>query len=1758
MVLDRNGRYVKKYPLPDGLATLGSDPACDIRVMLPTVCSHHATVVVHANQTVVRNIGDGDTLVNGEPVSVAALKHYDVITLGDRSLRWHYDNPNISKKFQKIEQGVYACGRGGRVSRRASAAASGPARDRALRLALEMSHRASMPGSTGGKQVAIVQPQRRDTTDQNDQNQTRPPTNKRSRNADVSHEEDNRKRRSTKASPRNASLQDPTKATLWIESRKTKKSPKSRSQTPTVLHAPNTRRTIATIKKSTPLRLTVLRKAQSAQKMRVMKIEAPTKIDHTKQAALMLMTGHTPKQRLLGSKSKTPSYVVKKHSPVRRNPRGRLSLGKRSKESESASSSRLSNTRASSVAGTSRSSGNRSVTIFEVTDSEARNSTLQANRLSRRSGQKSPQKSPFLPSAKKSALKDPKRNTRKTESIKFDLSNLENGAQMSSDVLTVNDTTKRSDGDDTMSEEELTLRYSDSPSPSPRRPINSRSSRILESTIGTRLTVSPKQSLTQQRPRGRKSSRGSLILQKALTSSDLSHDLSSQSTSIASAYKTRTLSPRTRNMESYSIVDLVSIDSNDSQKNASVYDSVASASDSFGTPGNSISRKTRSTIDPTLLGTSTPYVAKSTRSGCSFISNRSRSNPGVSGNETLHSRSSMSTRRSKSLTTPENTRKHISINSTKISRVSRSRSRINDSDLLVDDEEDSSPKTSKRVSRNTKSLLSNATFNKRNEITNGSVISSTNEGNTTPEDRHSPEDVGTPMLSIQTLLNNSSITSRNIRTGRVSKRKTVGDIGTVKNSRAGLKSKSLNVSAMRAVLRSMKGSPNNSDVTDEDAPQPDDEEVITPKSAVKPVQEAVKNKHSTAKKPQSKRSIIDDLNKSDIVKELFNSPVKRKLSQSMTEFSRKQLFEEDEDVISVKKPSRNTIAVADRTPDSSILDQTEAITPDMFISPINTPSHSPNMTGIRRLFRRNTPQNDLRDVAGVRTLFRSPRHRKSNINDLTNVRNLEQDFAECSTERLSDARVKNVSTSSPRNDQQRVSEVKTSFQKQNKYRSPRNDLNDVRGVKELFRRSPTNDLRNVSAVKRTLQRLSPKNDLTDVRGVRNIFRQQKQKQDCDVSGIEELFNESRNDSEILFDQLVGGKPRPKAVYSRTFTARAPQKLNARKNASLNKSINMITDNVEEWIETNLRKCLQKDKPSTSLTRELKRLATSTFEGDTPIRRSRVRDSTVIRSIITENRQKSASEVYSARKLPIKKRSLKEISMERAANTTILPIKKRVVVHSTPVKGRVNMTMNASELGRVSPIAAFDKTRPAESDTTVAASRPIEDEPARPPPKQRGRRTTKAKIEKPATNEIIPSPKKTRSKAKPASPVKTRPTRGRNRTDNSDNTKKRRASLVIPKKSPVLSPKPTKVSRNKNDDIEIEIKVLISPKKITRRQKQIEVTASPKRTTRAKVQKTTVVVTKPSPKLKPRAKRNAAQIDKANSVEEIIQKSKRNRKTTVESPKESRAAKPAVENEPKTRGRRIITERQNEDDKPKRGRNTKTDDTTKVSKEDNLPKTRRSKLKVPEKQPVTRGKAKNVEVPASEITQKSTRGKKLEPQESVQSEPVRQTRRVRNDNTVIPEQKGRKRKTVVEEVIPAKTSRRGKKVVENVDAEAVSEEPKINSKKSQEINKSVGGGKTTRAVQNKRVAVSNTAERKVQKGTKTAKQEIVPEANSRKRIARAESSPAKVPNKRQALKTKKEVEAATIVSPLKTRPRSTRAAKSEAEVSKKTTSRSRRR
>lgn len=85
--------------------------------------------------------------------------------------------------------------------------------------------------------------------------------------------EDQNKSKSPKNSPIN--LQNTTKATLWIESRKT--SPrKSLQELPTrVVITP--KKTFSA-KKSTPLRMAVLKKAQSAQKTRVTKIQAPLTI----------------------------------------------------------------------------------------------------------------------------------------------------------------------------------------------------------------------------------------------------------------------------------------------------------------------------------------------------------------------------------------------------------------------------------------------------------------------------------------------------------------------------------------------------------------------------------------------------------------------------------------------------------------------------------------------------------------------------------------------------------------------------------------------------------------------------------------------------------------------------------------------------------------------------------------------------------------------------------------------------------------------------------------------------------------------------------------------------------------------------------------------------------------------------------------------------------------------------------------------------------------------------------------------------------------------------------------------------------------------------------------------------------------------------------------------------------------------------------------------------------------------------------------
>ncbi|KAJ8709471.1 hypothetical protein PYW08_009475 [Mythimna loreyi] len=1777
VVLDRAGRDGKRFPLAEGLATLGCDPACDIRIMLPTVSPHHATVVVHTNQTVIRNVCADETLVNGRAVSVAALRHRDVISIGGRHLRWEYAEPAAARP-QAPEPALCVPVRRARGSRRASGPAPARARDPQLRLQLELAHRSSMPGSAGGKQVAIVQPQRRDTSDQIDKNPPRTPqqANKRARTSksdlDTSvteAEQEKTKRKSASgASPLRplASLQPTTKATLWIESRKT--SPRKHKHS----------RATSSARKATPLRLTVLKRAQSATKMRVTKIEGPLKIDHTKQAAIRLMTGHTPK-----SKSSSPSFVVKKPSPVRRTRNSRAT----------AADTRATPASPATPANTSsrRSGANRTVTIFEITDSDGRNSSLRSSTASRRSGQRSPKKSFGSISPRKSSLKDPsaKRGTRKTESIKFDLSNLELPARDSDAHMA-----RASSSADSS---HVTLHYSPSP-PAARRALHSRGARMLHSSLG--LSPPPPRAAAPPAPpppRSPRAGRSSVLVQKALsdTGSDSYERRATKSLADLTPSTPETFtSPRSsRNaLESYSIVDLVSIDTNESALSTSVYDSAGStASVAFGTPQNSSSRKTRSTIEPTLLGSSTPYVKDRNLSRASTT--RSRSDPSpknlsktstsrdlskASINNTQSTIKGSRSRRSKSLSTPENTedtKKHISVNSTRISRASRSRSRLNDSELLLLEDDDDSPRTSKRISTASKSARLSARTANDTELTPTHSFAQEN-GTCTPENTHSPEEASTPVLSIQTLLDssqNSYASRKPTKKGRASfntKRKTIGGVAGPK-TRVGAKSKSLSFSARKTRLRL---SSDSVEITNKN----DESEIVTPKSAVKLVPEGVKNKHSTAKKPQSKRSIIDDLNESDIVKQLFNSPVKRKLSQSMTEFSRKQLFEDD----------------APAPPDASLLDHTDSYTPDLFVSPISTPTRSPSLEGIKRMFAKTTPQNDLRNVKGVKALLRTPRVRRSVKNDLTNVSGVKKIFAKSPKNRLSDVRVKQVFVSSPRNDLRRVTGVKSLFQGARTRKSPRNELDDLRGVKQLFnRKSPANDLRNVSGVKRTLRRQSPHNDLSDVRGVKRVFRRDKRNDLSDVSGVEELFNVSNYSSatastraESLFDQLVG-KPQIRAVYSKTLTSKTVQKTKGPRAKSLHASLDQIAATDNNWLEQELNKRLQiknyldslkststsranrskshtskslhasldevtdvdvlldeqlnkeqqinkylesmqsinnskankskanKSTPNHSrlnkskarvskanVSRELQKLITDTVEGEAPLLKSRIRNSTIIQSNESDSeRKKSASELYGAHTLPIKKRSLVE-------GGALLPLKKRAVVHSTPVKGRPDVTLDARE----SPIRAHDDTRahrdtpitstqlkkntevrakstrgtrantehleadanvtvnlskktrgrsqvaspkatpasPAKEkaetpkkaspdkakdansvstkNSTPAKSKRVSPSSAQKPRPTRARKTSPAKVQKaspaktqktsPAKTQkarpaevqktspakaqksspakaqnassaktqnassakaqkkspvktrkaslakgkkttlvvskkaspvkdkkVIPAkskpvspvkkasptkPKKASSAKKPATPVPVKATRSRknNVSTLESNTIKRRASLVVSKKSPIMSPKPRATRKRKEPETTIPQQ---SPKKGRATRKNTSVKDDKPKTpksTRAKVQRATVVVAKPSPQLKPRARRGLAghSQDTATGPRKTVTV----QETKLESPKKSQARGKSSQTQavqPKTRGRKTAVSESNdtaEIEKPqsvKRGRKT---------------------------------------------------------------------------------------------------------------------------------------------------------------------------------------------------------------------------------------------
>ncbi|KAL4711606.1 hypothetical protein ACJJTC_003623 [Scirpophaga incertulas] len=1413
-----------------------------------------------------------------------------------------------------------------------------------------------------------------------------------------------------------------------------------------------------------PLRIGALK---NARRHRLTKIQDPPGIDHTKQAAIMLMTGHTPKARLTlnkqGSSRKSgssPSLVVKKTSPIRK-PRTVVSTLRNSSGSVK---------NASNVSAVDISEAERS-----VTESQPRKSALRG-----------------------------RSSVRKHDSIRFDLSNLGLESTSDTDILL-----HYSETSTLTTENSLTL----SLSPSSRRSIHSRSRKILEKSIGTPIEASlrsNRSTLTASpSSKSKISSRGTFIVQQALNDSDqmnyskrVTKSISDSQTTAESAFRTKSPSPR--NLETYSIVDLVSVDSD-----RSVYDSASSIDTSFGTPhdGRS-SRRTRSTIDLGKAESSTPYVDK-TRKTRSAVSSRSSSMKS-SKHSDASAASFQSPKRSKSLS--DTTRKHISINSTNVSRSSRNKSQIEDSALLLisDDSQELTINSDKthQITRSDKSQ-------QWNRKSSRNVTVSSQEGSSTPENRQSPEEAVTPVLNIQSLLD-SSYNSQYRSARKHSRRKTIGAIGAgSKRQNRVKKSKSLNFTARRGLLRLSDDAPNLGDTT------------VTPKSAVKPEQEAVKNKHSTAKKPQSKRAIIDEIGDADIVRKLFNSPVKRKLSQSMTEFSRSL-----NDEVTVRKPMRHTIALTGRTPDNSVLENTEAFTPDRFVSPLNTPNDSPNLSGIKRLFKKNTPENDLRNVKGLKSLMRTPKPRRSIVNDLTDVAGVKRVFA----------------------------------------RSPENRLSDV-NVKDVFAEGPKDDLRRVSGVKRALERNSPRNDLSDVRGVKRMFGRGPRDDYDDVSGVEELFDLSvdSNREDSAFDRLIG-KPTVKNVYSKSLV-RSVNKLKTKKGKTLHASIDAITANVEEWLDKELEKRLQNEKRKT-VNRELQNLVTDTVEGRSeshlPIKKRS--SANAMQTSINGSKRSVNSSVKSSLNALLRKTILKpsldalakvtnvssrkstgskQVSLDASLNilkntssndstsskqtnaslrsssalkhklsnslmSSSLPLKKRPLVHSTPLKGRARfldpprtspippvIDSSPDKLEEVKPVSSKPKTR-SSGNYTGKTRHKAEIPQLIPKSSVKSVRVTVTKPSPVFKPDVYPKtsvslqkspvlPQKSVSSPNPAPRTRRNTARKINPKKDEQPPKKVKELLEINEERPKRTrsrkqtdtelPKSPKITRKlaekmlKDNEVpkttrsrrKPEIEPPITRK--TRSCKEIKVVtpkANTTRKTRARVEKGTVVVAKSSPQLKSITVTNLRKSRKTVASEVMIEAKRRKLESPKQSRKNTRAVK-TVNEKPDiiaTISKSRVKTELDKVVKPTRSSRRKVNVVEPVQ---NAQKQNVQNKKVPQKMSALQKAAnenhrkEKAEVLAAKEGKITRKGKaEVVPKHEKKVEKALTTRKIEEPPP------SRKRKAPVEEVIPRKTAKvageknptRDKKTIKPVETKSVLMQ-KTRSTRSKATPTSVKASETTK-------------------------------------------------------------------------------------------------
>lgn len=95
LTLSFKDKVLKVYPLPEGEAIIGSDPACRLHIDSLAVQPRHASIITQGTTSVLRDLGSSDgTFVNGKKLSGDyTLKDDDVIRVGKHDLLFTLEIP---------------------------------------------------------------------------------------------------------------------------------------------------------------------------------------------------------------------------------------------------------------------------------------------------------------------------------------------------------------------------------------------------------------------------------------------------------------------------------------------------------------------------------------------------------------------------------------------------------------------------------------------------------------------------------------------------------------------------------------------------------------------------------------------------------------------------------------------------------------------------------------------------------------------------------------------------------------------------------------------------------------------------------------------------------------------------------------------------------------------------------------------------------------------------------------------------------------------------------------------------------------------------------------------------------------------------------------------------------------------------------------------------------------------------------------------------------------------------------------------------------------------------------------------------------------------------------------------------------------------------------------------------------------------------------------------------------------------------------